>query len=455
MPTAMRESLLLICGVLLGIVVGAAIILFFNLDPDTKAAAVPDAPADNAAAATARMGAASTPARGQGATAAPASGAPQGATALATPVAGTRVSCPVRPLLATAGPKDGQLLPPADVAGKGVDEAERLLTAGKEAAAAGQVRDAEVALLTSCRIADARKGAASVESATAKYQLARHYAGLASQGNAPAPEREELRRRAEAFFGDSVQIFRAALGPEHERTRFAAEGLAALQRTAAGATTGGAPSAAAPAAAAAAPAQQNAAAGAEPVRQAGGAGAAAPAAATGATAAKANPPAAAPAPAREPAAAAARSPAPAAAPERSTAAPRARENAGRPPAAEPRVRQATGTPNASLNVQDPAEPSARPSFDCARARSVPEKIICGDAELSRLDRDLGRLHARAKDAAPDSSAFKRQNDNEWRRREANCRDRECLIDWYGQRRRQLQESLAQAEGRRSQETAAR
>jgi hypothetical protein len=455
MPTAMRESLLLICGVLLGIVVGAALILFFNLDPDAKTAAVPEGPADSAAAATARMGAASAPAaRAQGASAAPQPGTPQGATASATPGAANRVSCPVRPLLATAGPKDGQLLPPADVAGKGVDEAERLLTVGKEAAAAGLVRDAEVALLTSCRIADARKGPGSVESATAKYQLARHYAGLAAQGNAPAPEREELRRRAEAFYGDSLQSFRAALGPEHERTRFAAEGLAALQRTATAGAAGGAPAAAPPQAATAAPAQQNAGTNADPTRQAGATAAGAPPATpapAAAAAAKANPPAVAPA--REPAATAARSPAPAT--ERPNAAPRVRENAERPPAVEPRVRQATGTPNASLNSQQPAESSTRPSFDCARARSVPEKIICGDAELSRMDRDLSRLHARAKDAAPDPSAFKRQNDNEWRRREANCRDRDCLLDWYGQRRRQLQESLAQSTGRRSQETAAR
>jgi uncharacterized protein len=68
-------------------------------------------------------------------------------------------------------------------------------------------------------------------------------------------------------------------------------------------------------------------------------------------------------------------------------------------------------------------------------------MICSDAELARLDRELGRLHARAKSAAPDAAAFKRQNDQEWRRREATCRDRECLLQWYGERREQLMGEL--------------
>ena len=86
----------------------------------------------------------------------------------------------------------------------------------------------------------------------------------------------------------------------------------------------------------------------------------------------------------------------------------------------------------------------RPSFDCAKARSRPERLICSDAELARLDRDTGRLHARAKAAARDPAAFKRQNDREWKQREADCRDKACLLAWYANRRAQLQQTLAQA-----------
>ena len=73
-------------------------------------------------------------------------------------------------------------------------------------------------------------------------------------------------------------------------------------------------------------------------------------------------------------------------------------------------------------------------------------MICADAELSQLDRELGRVYARAKNSTPDSAAFRRQNDQEWRRREANCRDRACLLEWYAQRRNQLIHELNGARG---------
>jgi hypothetical protein len=121
--------------------------------------------------------------------------------------------------------------------------------------------------------------------------------------------------------------------------------------------------------------------------------------------------------------------------------------------APPPARAENAPPQVARNTA-PAErvaPPERvaPSFDCRLARSVPEKIICADAELSRLDRDLGRLHARAKAAAPDAAAFRRQNDAEWRRREQACRDRDCLLRWYAQRRGQLEAALAAANRRNS------
>ena len=62
-----------------------------------------------------------------------------------------------------------------------------------------------------------------------------------------------------------------------------------------------------------------------------------------------------------------------------------------------------------------------------------EKLICFDAELARLVRELGRVYARAKTAAADGAAFRRQNSEEWRRRETTCRDRKCLMRWYANR----------------------
>ena len=208
-----------------------------------------------------------------------------------------------------------------------------------------------------CRVASERKGADSAESADAKYQLGWLYGRLVLDGSALAPKQAELRRRAEQLSGQSLRFYQARYGPSHEKTRFAAQGLASLS-------------------------------------QASG-------------------------PAPGPSQAARAPPAAASQPPHEAAAPQAPGNRGEPGA--------------------PAQ--AGPSFDCAKARSVPEKLICADTELSGLDRALGRLYARARDAAPDKAAFARQNSQEWRQREAACRDRECLLRWYGARGEQLRENL--------------
>ena len=88
----------------------------------------------------------------------------------------------------------------------------------------------------------------------------------------------------------------------------------------------------------------------------------------------------------------------------------------------------------------------RPSFDCARARSQPERLICSDAHLAQLDRELGGLHARARNAAPNEAEFNRRSSQEWARREANCQDRLCLLAWFAQRRQQLLDELRAGQG---------
>lgn len=97
-----------------------------------------------------------------------------------------------------------------------------------------------------------------------------------------------------------------------------------------------------------------------------------------------------------------------------------------------------------VGVTPVARTEIRPSFDCAKARSRSERLICGDTELAALDRDTGRLHARAKAATGNSAAFRRQNDAAWKQREARCRDKACLVAWYAQRRAQLQQVVAKA-----------
>jgi hypothetical protein len=323
------------------------------------------------------------------------SGAPDATAARA------RTACPMSPMLAAAGAKDGQVLPPASVEGKTEKDIEALLVAGKEATAAGQLRDAEVDYLTACRVADAGKGAGSIESANARYQLARHYAAVANTVNdLPIARRAVILARAQSYYEDSLQRFRAEWGDAHEKSRLASEGLkttrVALAQTAAR-----------------------------------------PAAAS--DIAKAEPDAAATA-----RMGAGLDASPAAAPPEQHASPE------RPaPEPAPARSQASGKSAKAQTVAKAPAPQQRaalvkPSFDCRKARSYSEKTICSDAVLAQLDRDTGRLHAKAKKAAHDPAAFKRQNDAEWRRREKTCHDRGCLLRWYADRRQQLTAYLSRA-----------
>lgn len=85
------------------------------------------------------------------------------------------------------------------------------------------------------------------------------------------------------------------------------------------------------------------------------------------------------------------------------------------------------------------------SFDCGIASSNIEKVICGDAELSKSDEDLAAAYAKALKETSDPAAIKRQQ-REWladvRRR---CADATCLRLAYSARIAQL------ASGRKPQE----
>jgi len=98
----------------------------------------------------------------------------------------------------------------------------------------------------------------------------------------------------------------------------------------------------------------------------------------------------------------------------------------------------TDTASAVAPVNQPAHPlTSHPSFDCSRARSAAEHLICGDPELSELDASLARIYREAKRTAPDKAAFAKESRDEWRRREATCTDKQCLLAWYARRRTQL------------------
>jgi len=112
-------------------------------------------------------------------------------------------------------------------------------------------------------------------------------------------------------------------------------------------------------------------------------------------------------------------------------------------APEKAVRVARPTAGADKPVQrDGAEPSqparvvasdSGPSFDCAQATVRAEQLVCADALLSLLDRQLAQAMTDAERKVADPTALLRDQDD-WRARVRNaCRTLNCLERVYTQR----------------------
>jgi uncharacterized protein len=71
------------------------------------------------------------------------------------------------------------------------------------------------------------------------------------------------------------------------------------------------------------------------------------------------------------------------------------------------------------------------SFDCAKAATSVEKLICGSSELSTLDEHLGRYYSAARPALGPAASCLVQNQRDWLRRSRNvCKDAGCLRQAY-------------------------
>lgn len=84
---------------------------------------------------------------------------------------------------------------------------------------------------------------------------------------------------------------------------------------------------------------------------------------------------------------------------------------------------------------------AHPSFDCSKARSDAEKLICSDKGLAILDNELASLYKEARNASANKDAFYAENQVEWKNREENCHDKECVLKWYARRKQQLEDVI--------------
>lgn len=73
------------------------------------------------------------------------------------------------------------------------------------------------------------------------------------------------------------------------------------------------------------------------------------------------------------------------------------------------------------------------SFDCAKATTGNEKMICGSSKLSLMDERYAELYTRAKAQLPNGSQIKQDARAALRLRESVCKDSRCLGDWFQNR----------------------
>ncbi len=82
-----------------------------------------------------------------------------------------------------------------------------------------------------------------------------------------------------------------------------------------------------------------------------------------------------------------------------------------------------------------------PSFDCRKAKSTAEKLICADSQLSSLDRELNNYYIQAKQISFDKDNFKKETESAWIKREKECFDKNCLVNWYAARKLHYQKTI--------------
>ena len=97
-------------------------------------------------------------------------------------------------------------------------------------------------------------------------------------------------------------------------------------------------------------------------------------------------------------------------------------------------------PTAAAPAAAPAPAETGPitaSFDCAKASSAQEKMICSDRDLARLDMDLSAAYRKARDAAADAKALQSEQLQWLKSTRSACSDKACLVEAYKGRLAQL------------------
>lgn len=78
-------------------------------------------------------------------------------------------------------------------------------------------------------------------------------------------------------------------------------------------------------------------------------------------------------------------------------------------------------------------PAQAASFDCAKASSKVEKLICSDVEISRLDNDLSELYRKTSKENRQYQAILVSEQRAWLKKRNRCANADCLRNHYMQR----------------------
>jgi uncharacterized protein YecT (DUF1311 family) len=79
-----------------------------------------------------------------------------------------------------------------------------------------------------------------------------------------------------------------------------------------------------------------------------------------------------------------------------------------------------------------------PSFDCAKASSGPEKLVCSERELAKLDVELSQAYMRVMETTSDKDALRKAQRVWLRQSFGACSDKACLVAVYKARIIELQ-----------------
>ena len=79
------------------------------------------------------------------------------------------------------------------------------------------------------------------------------------------------------------------------------------------------------------------------------------------------------------------------------------------------------------------------SFDCSKASSHVDKMICSDAEISSLDSKLGRIYRSVLKSIPSINIDDFKDEGKiWIKKRNKCKNGTCLVDLYTTRISYLQ-----------------